>query len=70
MTKEKWKTSGAGDLCFVNEKGRSEMCTMKRERGREKDGVYRGEKEEREERGEGRAAQRHEKMERIEGRWN
>lgn len=57
----------------MNEKGRSEMCTMKRERGREKDGVYRGEKEEREERGErgeGRAAQRHEKMERIEGRWN
>lgn len=35
----------------MNEKGRSEMCTMKRERGREKDGVYRGEKEEREERG-------------------
>lgn len=51
----------------MNEKGRSEMCAMKRERGREKDGVYRGEREEREE---GRAAQRHEKMERIEGRWN
>lgn len=46
------------------------MCAMKRERGREKDGVYRGEREEREVREEGRAAQRHEKMERIEGRWN
>lgn len=51
----------------MNEKGRSEMCAMKRERGRENEGVYRGEREEREER---RAAQRHEKMERIEGRWN
>lgn len=46
MAKEERKTSGAGDLCFVSEKGRSEMCVMKRkEKG---GGVYRGGREERE----------------------